>query len=65
MEGKIVYRRRTLARRFESNRLEEQVWALAYEQVWPLLRKALKSCHTRQEESTATDAAGVALARSA
>jgi hypothetical protein len=32
---------RRLSREYESNRLEEQVWAMAYELLWPLLRRAL------------------------
>jgi len=33
---------RTFQRRFETNRLEEQLWSMAYEQIWPVLRRSLK-----------------------
>ena len=33
---------RTLQRLFECNRLEEQLWAIAYEQLWPVVRRSLK-----------------------
>jgi hypothetical protein len=33
---------RALQRGFECNRLEEQLWATAYEQIWPIIRKSLK-----------------------
>ena len=29
-------------RQFEANRLEELVWAMAYEEVWPIVRRALR-----------------------
>lgn len=32
----------TVTRRYEPHRLEEQVWALAYEQVSPLFRRTSK-----------------------
>jgi hypothetical protein len=33
---------------FEPNRLQEQLWALAYEHIWPVLRKPLKRSQTPQ-----------------
>lgn len=39
MDGKRRLLRRRIERRFEGSRLEDEVWALAYEQIWPLLRK--------------------------
>jgi hypothetical protein len=33
---------RSLQRQFECSRLEEQLWATAYEQVWPVIRKSIK-----------------------
>ena len=33
---------RGLQRCFECNRLEEQLWGVAYEQIWPVLRRSLK-----------------------
>lgn len=32
-----------MRRQFEWNRLEEAVWAMAYEEVWPIVRRALQS----------------------
>ena len=32
---------RGLRRRYQSSRFEEELWAIAYEQLWPLIRKAL------------------------
>lgn len=43
MEGKRSGGRRKLRRVSEPNRLEDQVWALAYEQIWPLVRKVLRN----------------------
>lgn len=34
--------RRSLRRQFECNRLEEELWAAAFEHVWPLVRRSLK-----------------------
>ena len=33
---------RNLQRHFECSRLEDQLWAMAYEQIWPVVRKSLK-----------------------
>lgn len=38
MEGK---RQRRVTRCYQANRIEDQLWALAYEQIWPLLRRRL------------------------
>jgi hypothetical protein len=32
---------RRLRRCYQCNRLEEELWAMAYGEVWPLIRKAL------------------------
>lgn len=32
---------RPVCRCYQCHRLEEQLWALAYEQVWPVIRRAL------------------------
>jgi hypothetical protein len=42
MEDNRKVPERTLLRGFEGNRLEEQVWAMAYEHIWPLVYKTLK-----------------------
>ena len=38
MEGSRSSREFHVKREFESNRLEEEVWRLAYEQLWPQVR---------------------------
>lgn len=43
MEGRRNSSLCTVSRRYEPHRLEEQVLALAYEQVWPVFRQALKA----------------------
>jgi hypothetical protein len=43
MEGRRDLSLRRLSHRYEPHRLEEQVWALAYEQIWPSLRRAVNS----------------------
>jgi hypothetical protein len=35
-------RQRTLQRRFEGNRLEDQLWTMAYEVVCPVIRRSTK-----------------------
>jgi hypothetical protein len=67
MEGGRHVEGRHLSRRYESNRLEDQVLALAYEEVWPLVRKAWScSCSSPQHElPAAVPNAGPELARSA
>jgi hypothetical protein len=42
MEGNRTTAARTLTRRFESNRLEERLWSLAYEHIWPVVRRSWK-----------------------
>lgn len=41
MEGRGKCRDRRLRRCCQCNRLEDQLWATAYEYVWPLVRRAL------------------------
>jgi predicted kinase len=43
MDGKRGGVRRRLCRVSEPTRLEEEVLALAYEGIWPLVRKALEN----------------------
>ena len=43
MDGGRSGARRRLRRACEPNRLEEQVWTAAYEQIWPLVRKVLSN----------------------
>jgi hypothetical protein len=40
MEGKAESTDRRLKRCYQCNRLEDQLWATAYEHVWPLVRRA-------------------------
>lgn len=40
MDGGQKGMRPILKRCYEGNRLEEEVWASAYEQVWPLIRRS-------------------------
>jgi hypothetical protein len=43
MDGPRKSRPLRITRGHETNRLEDQVWALAYEQIWPVIRQALNS----------------------
>ena len=42
MEDSLRKPDRTLQRRFEGSRLEEQFWSMAYEEIWPVIRRSLK-----------------------
>jgi hypothetical protein len=48
MEGPGRPRERTLKRCYQCSRLEEQLWATAYEQVSPVIRRALAG-HRKDE----------------
>lgn len=48
MEGKRNSSLHNVTRRYEPHRLEEQVWAMAYEQIWPVLRRGLKPSRTAE-----------------
>ncbi len=41
MEGDREPRECRLKRCYQCNRVEEQLWSMAYEQLWPLLRRRL------------------------
>ena len=41
MEGKQRTRERRWKRCYQCSRLEDELWAMAYEQVWPQGRRAL------------------------
>lgn len=46
---------RGLRRSFEGNRLEEELWAMAYEHIWPAVQRSPKrrsEVVRRQERST-------------
>jgi hypothetical protein len=42
MEVKRSCKDRAISRSFEPNRMEEELWALAYEQVWPVIRRVVR-----------------------
>ncbi len=41
MDEKAVAGVRRVVREFEVNRLEEEAWARAYEEIWPVARRVL------------------------
>lgn len=41
MEGKQRTGERRLKHCCQCNRLEDEVWAMAYEQIWPLVKRPL------------------------
>jgi hypothetical protein len=62
MDGKKRLLKRRIERRFSGCRLEDQVWALAYEQIWPLLRRIvnhLKSVPQNKSHKRARGAAAI------
>jgi hypothetical protein len=63
MDGPRKSRRLRITRRHETNRLEDQVWALAYEQIWPVIRQALNGKRSHRE--TESEQAASEAARSA
>jgi hypothetical protein len=65
MEGKRSSRVLAVSRRYESNRMEDEVWAIAYEQVWPILRKRLDHAGRVDVKGTVAQRAVNGLARSA
>jgi hypothetical protein len=66
MERRGKSRGRRIVRRYEASRLEDQLWALAFEQVWPLHRKAVsQSRPLSPAESCALPPTSAPIARSA
>lgn len=43
MDGNVAAGMRKVLRDFEANRLEEEIWALAYEVIWPVARRSLRA----------------------
>ncbi len=41
MEGERGTGERKLMQCYQCNRLEDQLWAMAYEQIWPVVRRRL------------------------
>jgi hypothetical protein len=39
MEGKAGAKDRPLMRCYQCNRLEDELWAMAYEHIWPVVRR--------------------------
>jgi hypothetical protein len=66
MERRRKFRGRRIVRRYEATRLEDQLWALAFEQVWPLLRKVVsQSRPLSPAESCAQSTTSAPIGRSA
>jgi hypothetical protein len=62
-DGKVNQRR--MMRCYECNRLEDEVWALAYEQVWPVVRKSLKDQSQRFVDGAEVSPTRVSIAKGA
>jgi hypothetical protein len=63
MEGKPRARDRRLKRCYQCKRLEDQLWAMAYEHVWPVVRRAWceeEGERDRFEREDATSASSLA-----
>ena len=54
MEDTQESRERRLQRCYQCNRFEEELWALAYGEVWPLIRKALAAERSNSEQERTT-----------
>ena len=65
MDGKRNSSLQSVTRRYEPHRLQEQVWALAYEQIWPVLRRSLKSSRTAESAVEPQSCETLATARRA
>ena len=62
MEGDRKNQVRSMRRCFESSRVEEEVWSLAYERLWPMIRARLGD---RGNHVARRSASPVALAKGA
>lgn len=66
MDGSRKSKDRSVSRRYEANRLADEVLAVAYDQVWPLFRKVVdQNSSSPQNESEAAPSAVTIVARSA
>lgn len=65
MDGKRNSSLQSVTRKYEPHRLEEQVWAMAYEQIWPVLRRGLKPSKTAEGASEPRSLETFATARRA
>lgn len=50
MEGRCRSKDRGLKRCYQCNRLEDQLWATAYEQIWPLVRCIVRQRPAEQKQ---------------
>jgi hypothetical protein len=56
-------RQRTLQRRFEGNRLEDQLWTMAYEEICPVIRRSTKREHEGSQRRPRTGGKATAAVR--
>jgi hypothetical protein len=56
-------RQRVLQRRFECNRLEEQLWTRAYDEVCPVIRQSTRRGQERPQRRPRTDGKAAAAMR--
>lgn len=49
MDGSQRIKGRQVSRQWETNRLEDELWALAYERLCPLVRRALRESQAEPE----------------
>ena len=47
--------RRCVQRRYERNRLEDQFWTMAYEEIWPVVRRSLQRHSAQPRACVGTD----------
>ncbi len=65
MEGQGKSRDRRLKRCYQGNRLENQLWVMAYETAWPLIRPVVRAWAVQQPSVQDRTAAASRTARRA
>ena len=59
MEDGPKPRERRLNRSYQCSRFEEQLWSMAYECVWPVIRRTPTECraeeHLQEDQETAVE----------
>lgn len=60
MDGHRGLRSRSIGRRVEANRFEEELWTLAYEQIWPQLREVVNHSRPASQKKSHSRARGAA-----
>jgi len=65
MEDNRNTREQSLRRCYECNRLEEQLWNAAYEQIWPVIRRSWQRPTAQNQPRRSGGAAPVPMARRA